>query len=313
MKSPLKWAFGILLLFGLSACEPSSTTEETTTDIVDSALVDGPTSDSTDTIPGIVRTDSTKSETGIRQYIEGNFTVPAAMEVIFGLYDLNIECSKWVCKPHEAKRFASKSAGKGLLHTRAAGTFPIETATGKKMLLLTETLSREKEGWEACHACAPILGAAMFQQIDGDWFIEALQKDLGEMGSWGQLPANKLVKIGPDMYGVLFNEGYTAQGITEAGISIVGMVDGEFQLLITENTSYSNEGMFADSKTEPKAFSYDSEISFQDKEPGKPYYLTILRKGRRPKDGRDGSGPVQDFSETMTYKIDKGKYVLVSN
>ncbi len=300
-----------LLVASLTACQPTAdtypngSTDSTGTDTT--ALNGG---DSISNALSVVRTDSSADDSSHKQYIEGAFTVPAAMEVIFGLYDKNIECSQWVCKPHEAKRFESKAAGKGVLFTRAAGSYPLETSQGKKMLLLTETLSREKDGWEDCHACAPILGAAMFQQIDGAWFIEALQKDLGEMGSWGQLPANKLVKIGPDMYGVIFNDGYTAQGITERQIEILGLVDGKFNILLTENTSYNNEGMFADPKTEPGAFKYDTEISFQEKEAGAPFELILTRKGTRPKDGHDGDGPIVKFSETLRYKIQNGKYVL---
>jgi hypothetical protein len=300
-----------LLVVSLSACQPSVTTDSLGNG--DSTGTDTTASNGIDTSGNalsIVRIDSTTDDSSHKQYIEGAFTVPAAMEVIFGLYDKNIECSQWVCKPHEAKRFESKAAGKGLLHTRPAGTYPLETSQGKKMLLLTETLSREKDGWEDCHACAPILGAAMFQQIDGAWFIEALQKDLGEMGSWGQLPANSLVKIGPDMYGVIFKDGYTAQGITEGQIEIMGLVDGKFQILLSENTSYNNEGMFADAKSEPRAFKYDTEISFQEKEPGAPFELTLFRKGTRPRDGHDGNGPIVKFAETLRYKIEKGKYVL---
>ncbi|HEX2901109.1 MAG TPA: hypothetical protein VHS96_15430, partial [Bacteroidia bacterium] len=63
--------------------------------------------------------------------------------------------------------------------------------------------------------------------------------------------------------------------------------------------------------TEPGAFKYDSDISFQEKDPGAPYELVLTRKGTRPKDGHDGSGPIVKFSETLRYKIEKGKYVLI--
>jgi hypothetical protein len=305
--------YPLLLLGTLTACIPQTGQTPDATDN-GTGLAIAPT-DSVDTVtalPSIVRTDSTKPDSGMRQYIEGAFTVPAAMEVIYGLFDKNIECSKWLCKPHEAKRFDSKSTDEGLLHTRAAGAYPIEAKDGKRMLLLTETLSREKEGWEDCHACAPILGAAMFQEIDGAWFIEALQKDLGELGSYGELPSNKLVSIGPDMYGVIFNEGYTAQGITEGGIVIIGMIEGTFQVLIDQNVSYSNEGMFGDAATEPLAYSYSSDITFESKTAGAPYELVLKRHGKRPKDGKEGTGPIAPFSETLRFKIAGNQYILVN-
>ncbi len=302
----------VLLMVLLSGCIPQTgQNPEATDDSTGLAMAAPDSIDSVGALPSIVRTDSTKPDSGVRQYIEGAFTVPAAMEVIYGLYDKNVECAKWLCKPHEAKRFESKATDDGLLHTRAAGAYPIEAADGKRMLLITETLSREKEDWEDCHACAPILGAAMFQEIDGAWFIEALQKDLGTIGSYGELPSNKLVSIGPDMYGVIFNYGYTAQGVTEGGVYIIGMVDGEFKNLLDENTSFSNEGMFGDPKTEPMAYSYTSELTFENTEPGKPYELVIKRHGKRPKDGMEGTGPIGNFSEVMRYRILKGKYGVV--
>lgn len=302
----------VLIAFtSLVACIPQTgSNPEATDDSTGLALALPDSMDAGKAAPTIVRTDSTKPDSGVREYIEGTFTVPAAMEVIYGLYDKNIECSKWLCKPHEAKRFESKASDDGLLHTRAAGVFPIETKEGKKMLLLTETLSREKEDWEDCHACAPILGAAMFQEIDGAWFIEALQKDLGELGSYGTLPANKLVTIGPSMYGVMFNDGYTAQGISESEIVLIGLIDGSFQRLISENTSYNNEGMFADAKAEPRAYGYTSEVTFEDHEAGQPYELVIKRHGRRPKDGKEGSGPITAFSESLRFKLVDGRYRL---
>ncbi len=301
-----------LLLATLTACLPQTGQNPSATD--DSTGLDMALNDTLDDgaeQPGIVRTDSTKPDSGIRQYIEGAFTVPAAMEVIYGLYDKNIECSKWLCKPHEARRFESKASDDGLLHTRAAGAYPFDAKDGRRMLLLTETLSREKEDWEGCHACAPILGAAMFQEIDGAWFIEALQKDLGEIGSYGELPSNKLVSIGPEMVGVLFNEGYTAQGITEGGIVLIGLIEGKFEVLIDQNTSFSNEGMFVDPKTEPRAYSYSSELNFETDEPGKPFTLVLQRKGRCPKDGKEGTGPIVNISETLRYRIVGTRYVLV--
>lgn len=261
----------------------------------------------------IVKHDSTAKDSSHRQYIEGAFTVPAAMEVIYGLYDKEIECSKWICKPVEKKQFAGKSDASGTLHTRAAGAYPIETSEGKKMLLLTETLSREKGGWENCHACAPILGAAMFHEIDGAWFIEALKKDLDVIGAWGELPSNKLVKFGPEMYGVLFSYGSTGQGITEGGIELVGVINGKFSILLDAHTDFSNEGMFPDPKSEPMAYSYSSNLTFRELEGDNPFQLILTRKGERPYPTEGGGEIVKPFSEQLIYEVSKGKYQLVDS
>lgn len=257
---------------------------------------------------GIVKGDSLPGDSATRYHIEGAFTVPAAMEVIYGLYDRDIECSKWVCMPHEAKRFESKASSGGTLHTRPAGVFPIPAKEGRKMLLLTETLSREKEGWEDCHACAPILGAAMFQEIDGAWFIEALEKDMGELGSYGTLPPSSLMTLGPDFHGVRFDYGYTAQGITSGGILIIGMVDGKFEELLSVDTDYDNLGLLGED--DPRAYKMESRLTLEDNRPGQPFDLLVHRFGRRPKDGIDGSGPIVEVSEELRYRLKGSRYEL---
>lgn len=303
----------LILLFVLTACAPQNGSEEAAGQDSTLANVDTVAAEtlSDDTVTtSVVVIDSSAQDEQRRQYIEGAFTVPAAMEVVYGLYDREFECSKWVCKPTEKKSFAGKTDKSGTLHTRAAGVYPIDSKDGKKMLMLTETLSREKDGWENCHACAPILGAAMFQQIDGAWFIEALKKDLDVIGAWGELPSNKLVKFGPDMQGVLFNYGSAGQGVSNNGIELVGILDGKFKVLLDVHTDFSNEGMFPDPKTEPMAFAYTSDLTFKEIAPGKPYQLIIKRKGSRPIDGFYGVGEVLKFSEELTYRIEEGAYVM---
>ena len=249
-------------------------------------------------------------DSGRCNYIEGEFNVPEAMEVIFGLYDREIECSRWVCKARELPSFAGKANQKGEVHTRAAGQFQFEQGGQKKAILLTATLSRDRAGWESCHACAPILGAAQFAEIDGAWFVEALKKDVTEIGSWGELPPSSLVQIGTDTWALAFDYGYTGQGTTLGGTMLVGFLDGAIKVVADIHTNYSNEGMFMEGEDDGFAYAYSSTISFQGGTEGAIKDMIVATTGRRPMDGLEGVGPVQRFQEQRTYVMKDDHYVL---
>jgi|GEM_PF-3533202 len=249
-------------------------------------------------------------DSGRCQYIEGAFNVPDAMEIIFGLYDKNVECSKWICKPQELPAFASKASGKGVVHTRAAKQYDFVSDGVQKVVLLTATLSKDQNGWENCHACAPILGAAMFTRIDSAWFVEAIKKNITEVGAWGELPSNNLVKMGPDTYGVAFDYGYTGQGTTLGGTLLIAFGDGSIQQVADIHTTFSNEGMFMDGQQDDLAYGYESTISFQPGDNTEIFDLVVATTGTRPADGLDGTGPVRRFQEQRTYVLHGGSYVL---
>lgn len=267
---------GLLIGLGLSACNP----EDTQTKI---HFPPGDTLVNTDGED--VPTDSANADAeteGSKQFIKGDFSVPKAMEVVYGLYDKNIECSRWICKPHEEKTFAAKLSGDGALYSRASGVHEIKEGEDRRMLLLTETLARGKEGWESCHACSPIVGAAMFMEVEGDWYIEALRKDLDEIGSWGEMPPHQLVQIGPQAWGARLDYGSTNQGITEGGMELIGIAKDRFEVLADVETNFSNTGMFFEGEEAEGAYEYDSIITF---EPGNnPEYwdMIVTTSGRKP-------------------------------
>jgi hypothetical protein len=243
-------------------------------------------------------------------YIEGAFNVPDAMELIYGLYDQDIECSKWLCHPRERRTFSEKQSRSGHLFTRAAGQYQIKEGGDQKILLLTETLARDRSGWEDCHACAPILGAAMFSQIDGAWFIETLKKDIAEIGAWGVLPPNKMIAIGPQDWGVRFDYDYTAQGTTIGGMALMAKVDGQFGIVADVHTKFSNEEMFLEGEGDDLKYHYDSELNWVAGDNTKIQDMHVHTTGKRPLDGLDGSGKIVRFDETRIYTFKSNQYVL---
>lgn len=291
------------LLFSLSllffSCESSQNSSS------QPALDSTQTEPLTEINPKLGQRDSLKASA---QFIEGEFTREKAMEVVYGYYDKNMECSKWVCSVPEKAEFGEKVNSQGELHTRASGIFDYQTEEGKQKILVTETLSREKDDWEECHACAPILGAAIFSELEGDWFVMALRKNLGVYGAWGKGPEKELIQIGENHFAILLKEAYTAQGIENGSQLLIGLDADSFKVLLDLPTSYSNEGMYYEDFHPELAEAYDSELSFIA-EPGQDHYdLIVTTQGKRMVSIGDGKEEVRPFSEKKRFTLDKGRY-----
>lgn len=267
-----------------------------------------------DTAPAPTARDSAFARLGADssacQYIEGAFNVEEAMELVYGLYDRDIECSKWICKVTDYPGIKGKRNRSGHAFTRPAGQFTIKDGKGGQILLLTETLNRESGGWENCHACAPILGAALFTEAGGAWFVESVKKDIAQIGAWGNLPPSTLIAIGPSTWGLRFDYGYTAQGTSIGGMALMSPVNGSFRIIADVHTRFSNEEMFLEGEGEGLKYHYDSDLTWIAGDNEQVFDMHVHTTGKRPTDGMDGIGPIRSFDETRIYTYKDDQYVL---
>lgn len=292
--------------FGLTGCGEAEIENHTRYDLSDMSL--------SDSLPPMRSPrELTTSDTIPTPELPGNFTEESAMELVYGLYDRNIECSKWICTIQERPAFEGKISTSGHLFSRSAGFFPFKTKNGMGVFLITETLARSKEGWEECHACAPTLGVAEFSHEDNAWIVKNLKKDMNELGAWGHLPEANLVKIGKDRFGILFHDGYTNQGITSGNEVLVGVADEQFKILASFSTEYSNEGFFPAGLQDPGAYAYESQMSFVNGKNNDYYDIAILTSGTRPVTGNPEDDAISGFQETRKFVYNNGRYVLADS
>lgn len=305
MNHFLKTLF-FLFLLAISACGEVSVTDKTVRNDGE-ALADG------EIVSQDLEMVDQNSPAGDPKYIEGEFTLEKAMEVVYGYYDKGMECSKWVCEVSEAEDFADKMDEEGNLYTKAAAQFTFETTEGKKAYLVTATAGRMGDGWETCHACAPVLGLAQFGEIDGNWYVEALRKNLGVVGAWGEIPENQLVQIGPNKYGIMFTYGYTSQGFHEGGIRLIGLANDKFEVLMDRQTTYSNEGYYYEDHQPELAYGYDTEFSFVKDENPDYYDLRLIAKGKKNLEGKDDGSDIALFEEEIIMIFENGKYLVADS
>ncbi|MGD2151197.1 MAG: hypothetical protein PVF99_11355, partial [Desulfobacterales bacterium] len=65
---------------------------------------------------------------------------------------------------------------------------------------------------ESCHFCPGLIGAVIFSERNGRWEVEFEDETFAKFGCYGVPPEAKLIKIGSDRYGLLFQWMRNAQG-----------------------------------------------------------------------------------------------------
>jgi len=105
-----------------------------------------------------------------------------------------------------------------------------------KFILLTQGQPEEND----CHACGPVIGAAILKKSGSAWQVEVAQKSIGRYGSWGEPYKPSLVKLGPDKYAVFLEWAASGQGHNSGGFYVLTTVNGYFREVLDFETYSDN-------------------------------------------------------------------------
>ncbi|HEV2576278.1 MAG TPA: hypothetical protein VGU25_03610 [Acidobacteriaceae bacterium] len=85
-----------------------------------------------------------------------------------------------------------------------------------------------------CHACRAALGGAVYAPADGVWKLETAGAAAIYAGGWGGPPAGmELRGCGERTYCFVVEDGFTAQGNTDASLRVYGPVGSSVRGLLT--------------------------------------------------------------------------------
>jgi hypothetical protein len=74
----------------------------------------------------------------------------------------------------------------------------------------SEELSANDPGNFACHACAPLIGAAIFVLVGNQWQIESSSAVVSRGGGFGSPPVHfRTIQLGPQRFGIEISDGDT--------------------------------------------------------------------------------------------------------
>lgn len=165
----------------------------------------------------------------------------------------------------------------------------------KSYVIVGYTQQTENGDIVDCHACSVRLSIFEFLHDDGKWVLATEFINIANTGSWGEPPDIKAMEIGYNIFGIIIEEGYTAQGLTSMQTSIYANVADSYKMIFSDATSEDNsEGYCAN---------WSSSINF-DKQGSSFYDMTVIKKGKI----EDYNGDCVDIDERIIYKFDGSEY-----
>jgi len=174
--------------------------------------------------------------------IHGDFSVPAALELLYGSYSTQEKAARWADATVPANLpwadNLSLSPGDAMSVTSVA-TFDF-TETGKQKKLLVTNAVADKGG---CHACTGLLGVATFVKDGSNWKLEAQEPYLASMGASGSVGSSfNWVTAGEDSYALVVNGGDMHQGQETASTTVfLRDTGGKFKQVIADGDTGASD------------------------------------------------------------------------
>ena len=169
--------------------------------------------------------------------VPADFSLPDAMKELYGNYDPARKSSIFKLTKTFKGSFFDKP-GKVEVQAFLAGGVADSGAT--KVFLLTFAVPARSPMFQ-CHACAPVIGAAVFAKKSGAWSVECENKALSVLGNFGGPPNAEIIRIGPDRGAFELDPGNTFQGETTAETLILLPWKGELSEAFSAKTDWPED------------------------------------------------------------------------
>jgi len=176
-----------------------------------------------------------------------------------------------------------------------------------KVFFLTQGIPAQDEPFD-CHACAPLIGAAVFAKKDGAWTVEARDLDSTIAGGWGRPPEARLLRIGPRKKGVELKVGGGGQGVTVVGVSILVPWNGSVSEALVQVISDDNGGYCGNEEGMMPCYSTHTSIGFVKGE--NTEYDDVIVKTAGTRLSKSAPYKAEKVDETERRVLRNGKYAL---
>ncbi|TAM06497.1 MAG: hypothetical protein EPN70_05605 [Paraburkholderia sp.] len=210
--------------------------------------------------------------------IQGEFNVPAALELLYGPYDAQLKAATWddASVPSDLpwRDNLMWTPGKPLAVTGVA-SFVFSEGGQQKKVLVTNAVP---DGG-GCHACTGLLGVAIFKQEGNAWKLDSSQPYVASMGAMGSVGGDfDWTPAGDDKYALVVTGGDMHQGYQTAYTTVfVRGKDGKFVQVVDDADTGASDTETVDVKTNfvkgKDPAHYDIKIVFLYSVPGKAAYV----------------------------------------
>ncbi|MBC7475549.1 MAG: hypothetical protein H7263_14770, partial [Candidatus Sericytochromatia bacterium] len=160
------------------------------------------------------------------------------LEIIFGKNNIKKSIFAHQLSQADNRKFDIGDVGKDIF-TDIVAIKEFKQNGVKQCLVITET----KNDLFSCHVCAPIVGIALLAKHNNKWIIKDNHQYVGKIGTFGNAPNPKLIKVGRDNYGLFFESFYTGMGMASSQVYIIAKTNKDYKIVLTDfDFSQDNKG-----------------------------------------------------------------------
>jgi hypothetical protein len=160
----------------------------------------------------------------------------------------------------------------------------------EKCLVITERSTSY-----GCHPCGVYIDGGVFDKSLTGWKLHAMQSNMAEIGSFGQIPKGELIQIGYKKYAALLKGTY-AQGGSNETLLIIAETKNSFGVVLKINSSSESE------YGHENGFGYTAKLTFEMADYNDEYYDIVVKYYGTAQGGK--KLPLQ------LYKLSGTQYVL---
>jgi hypothetical protein len=240
----------------------------------------------------------------------GAFDIAQAMKMFYGNYDVNKQTSV-ASLPKGKSRFPA--AGEEQMTVRMLFSAFSGDTGAQRFVIVTYAVPTSDETFD-CHACAPIIGMAVFSQKGLKWTIDASNRAVTFSGEWGKPPADiQLVQIGPNHHAVKVIDVGGGQGETTQVLDLLVPWNGTVNLGLQRIIADDDKGGCGPSGGGLPCYANRRTVTFIPKDKVEHYDLELKLMGTDlPVSDAHASRRARKVNGLEILKFENGKYIQVS-
>lgn len=227
-----------------------------------------------------------------------------AFAMFFGNYDSANKSSIWKNMRFPDKEEADDYWKEKTGIVKSVFFQPYNEDGKKKIFLLTKTIPKDFSF--DCHACLPLIGAAVFVLDKSNWIIESQNLSLMYAGEYGEPLMVKLIAVGKNKFGLSVEFEHIGEGFYKEMVLVVPY-NNKIENAHQETIYYEN---FNDCGRSMQCAAFTAQFGFDNVNSDDFYGLKIRRFGTETDKTHDYNAVPVDIN--IVYKFINGKYLEIS-
>jgi hypothetical protein len=168
------------------------------------------------------------------------------------------------------------------------------------------TFAVPADGEFDCHACAPLVGVAVFEKSGAAWKVEASEKPDIIFGQYGNPAKAQLFQVGPSHSGIELSDTDGGQGVADSHVMFLVPWKGGFSQAYAGIVA-SNNSDYCGPQADSPCYAYKSNLKFVKGDNADYYDFAIESSGTNLPSS--GTGALEKMSGVEQLHFVDGKYI----